>query len=1050
MKKTLALLTVLLLGFPLLAPIAPRRSTSLGAALGQTVPDKPTTVEGRRSALKQVEESAQLSLGNGETLEAARSLTRAGALHLLLNDPQAAIATHRRALELLRQSPNSQLEVDNLTGCANAYLNTPPSKAPNAPDNLALAQSALDHAIKLSKEIHYTVGQAEALLVLSDLQNHSNQATALRTAQEALALWQNQHNQDGIARSYYKMGTYYLAMNSLNEAATSYAQSLALYRELNNTARQAATLISLSFIESRRADWQASIDYLGQAYPMVDELADPIQMGRIASTLGFSFIENGSYEMAVLQYRKALELYEKTQEPIPISSAFIGLGRSYLLSGDLTQAKDSLERALPLVKNSPLGPAPVIELLGRVHLESGDYPAALRDLESALKIYTETRNSREAARVRAWLGRAYERQGQLVQGKLYYKEALETFISQQDRINQSATYYALGKLEMKLRDYDTASAHLRQSIDVTEGMRHRSTSADLMTAFSASVQERYEAYVECLMKQDEIHPTQGFAVKAFETSELGRARTLSEMLVAMQSNLAPGVDPKLAARQKSLQQLLRQRETDRITLLAKAVEPEKLKTLEDEIASLEGEYQKVNETIRSRFPAYDEISRPTAWDLRRIEESVLADDDAVLLEYILGAENSYAWTVSRNEFKSYKLGPQKNVNAAVRRVYELLSNSPDAGNEGELEKAIAALSQLVVAPVAGALNRKRIIVVADGPLNYIPFQLLLDASTNNEPLIAKYEIVNVPSASILGQLRHEKQQRRRGTKMLAAFGDPVFASNYAQFKDANAGEFLATITNLTPKWQHARRDIELEGDRFDPNDIQPLLFSKRELTNLTEIAGPGSLVARGFEASRETLESLDLSQYSILHFATHGVLDTKRPEHSGFFLSMIDATGRPQDGFITMQDVYRLRAPVDLVVLSACRTGLGKDVRGEGLIGLTRGFMYAGASSVVASLWRVDDEATAELMKNFYTNMLVKGMRPAEALRSAQNALRQNPQWQSPHFWAGFILQGEFKEPIRLPDPIGAPRAVQNTVGVALLLLLLAGIAWGLWRRRTI
>ncbi|HKU76688.1 MAG TPA: tetratricopeptide repeat protein, partial [Pyrinomonadaceae bacterium] len=141
MKKTLALLTVLLLGFPLLAPIAPRRSTSLGAALGQTVPDKPTTVEGRRSALKQVEESAQLSLSNGDTLEAARSLTRAGALHLLLNDPQAAIATHLRALELLRQSPNSQLEVDNLTGRANAYLNTPPSKAPNAPDNLALAQS---------------------------------------------------------------------------------------------------------------------------------------------------------------------------------------------------------------------------------------------------------------------------------------------------------------------------------------------------------------------------------------------------------------------------------------------------------------------------------------------------------------------------------------------------------------------------------------------------------------------------------------------------------------------------------------------------------------------------------------------------------------------------------------------------------------------------------------------------------------------------------------------------------------------------------------------
>lgn len=1051
MKKTVALLTVILLGVPLLAPIAPRHPTSLGAAMGQTVPDKPTTVEGRRSALQKFEESARLALNNGETLEAARNLTRAGGLQLLLYDAKAAVASHLQALDLLRQSPNSQLEVDNLIGCADAYLNISPSKDdPNAPDYPALAQSKLDKAIPLSRDIHYTAGEAEALLILSDLQNHSNHATALRTAQQALALWKNENDRDGIARSYYKIGTYYLAQNLVNEADENFAQALALYRELNNTARQAAALISLSFVEFRRADWETCIDYLGQAYPMVDEQAEPMQMGRIASALGASFIENGSPEMAVIQYQRALDLYQKTQDPIAISSAFVGLGRSYLLSGDLQEATNHLEQALELVKKNKLGPALVLELLGRVQIERSEYPAALKNLESALKIYSETGNSKEAARVRAWLGRAYDRQGLLSQGKAYYENALKTFISQQDRVNQSATYYALGKLEMKLRDYDSASAHLRQSIDVTEGMRRGSTSADLMAAFSASVQERYEAYVECLMKQDEKYPTQGFAVKAFETSELGRARTLSEMILAMQSNLAPGVEPKLAAQQKSLQQMLHQKETDRITFLARAVGPEKLKTIEDEIASLEGEYQKVNETIRSRFPAYDEISRPTAWDLRRIEETVLADDDAVLVEYILGAENSYAWTVTRNEFKSYKLGPQKNVNEAVRRVYELLSDSPQTGNEVELEKAIGALSKLVVAPVAGALNKKRIILVADGPLNYIPFQLLLDASTNNEPLIAKYEIVNVPSASILGQLRHEKQQRRRGTKVLAAFGDPVFASNYAQFKDANAGELLATISHLTPKWQHAWRDIELEGDKFDPNSMQPLLFTKRELTNLTEIAGAGSLVARGFDASRETLDSLDLSQYSILHFATHGLLDPKRPEHSGFFLSMVDATGRPQDGFITMRDVYRLRAPVDLVVLSACRTGLGKDVRGEGLIGLTRGFMYAGASSVVASLWKVDDEATAELMKNFYTNMLVKGMRPAEALRSAQNTLRQNPQWQSPHFWAGFILQGEFKESIRLPTPVGAPRAVQNTVGMALLLLLLAGLAWGLWRRRTI
>ena len=193
---------------------------------------------------------------------------------------------------------------------------------------------------------------------------------------------------------------------------------------------------------------------------------------------------------------------------------------------------------------------------------------------------------------------------------------------------------------------------------------------------------------------------------------------------------------------------------------------------------------------------------------------------------------------------------------------------------------------------------------------------------------------------------------------------------------------------------------------------------------------------------------MDLSQYAILHFATHGYLNPGNPELSGFVLSMIDAEGRPQNGFIRTPDVYRLQAPVDLVVLSACRTGLGKDVRGEGLIGLTRGFMYAGASSVVASLWKVDDEATSELMKHFYANMLQKGMRPAEALRVAQNALRQTPDWQAPHFWAGFTLQGEFKQPIRVPTTRAASVMVQRSVGIGLLIVLLIGIAWGYIRRQ--
>src|SRR6185503_97971 len=210
--------------------------------------------------------------------------------------------------------------------------------------------------------------------------------------------------------------------------------------------------------------------------------------------------------------------------------------------------------------------------------------------------------------------------------------------------------------------------------------------------------------------------------------------------------------------------------------------------------------------------------------------------------------------------------------------------------------------------------------------------------------------------------------------------------------------------------RYALRDIELNRDNFDLSAIGQLFFAEREINSLREIATPAAtFTATGFAANRKQLFSMDFSQYAILHFATHGLLDPTRPEHSGILLSTIDDQGKKQEGFITLQDVYTLRAPVDLVVLSACRTGLGREIRGEGLVGLTRGFMYAGATAVVASLWKVDDEATSELMKRFYTEMLQNRKTPDEALRLAQNAIRQNPRWSAPHYWAGFTLQGEYQ-----------------------------------------
>jgi CHAT domain-containing protein len=355
---------------------------------------------------------------------------------------------------------------------------------------------------------------------------------------------------------------------------------------------------------------------------------------------------------------------------------------------------------------------------------------------------------------------------------------------------------------------------------------------------------------------------------------------------------------------------------------------------------------------------------------------------------------------------------------------------------------------MVLSPVAGELSKRRIIIVADGPLHYIPFQVLPTPSAYDEPLVASYEIVTTPSASILGELRREATLRQPA-KLLAAFGDPVFPSNYAQRKETKENGQPAPVLALeNARLKQALRDIELSGDSFDPSAIKPLFYARRELANLRDAASSGgAFVASGFNATRELLLGMDLTQFSILHFATHGLLDPKRPENSGLVLSTVAGDGQEQNGFVSLQDIYGLRAPVDLVVLSACQTALGKDVRGEGLLGLTRGFMYAGASSVVASLWKVEDEATAELMRHFYANLLQKGMTPAAALREAQNSIRQRPEWRAPYYWAGFTLQGEYRQVIRSASATRDSGLYLKIVIGCALVLLACVFLWRLYRK---
>ena len=1022
------LISVFCLALTVYAPQA--QDTDAGDS--QESNDNLTTLAARQQALAELLKSARKLREAKELLKASQLLNRAAHLQLQLYVPEEALLTFKENLKLADQINDPVAKVDALNGIGAAYLHVGKYKEALPP---------LQQAITIAEQNNYVEGRAEALLLLSDCQNYTNHVLPVTTANAALALWQSLGNNRGITRSHLSIGTYQLAQNSLEEAARSNQTALDLSRKGSFKDLEAEALINLAFIEFRKGAWQNETKYLWDAEKLVNAEAEPFKMTQITSSIAEAYIESGLPETGLSKYQEALEYIRKANKPRDEIVIRWGIGRALYFSRKYPEALVTLQEALAdaELQKQPVVMAMCHDFLGRTHDAMNDHASALKHLETALDLYSRAENTMEVARTRALIGQIYEAMGRLEEARKLYQQAMETFDVLSDRVNQSATLFALGRLEMKSGNYDMAESHLRQSIEATENMRRMSTSRDLTAAFSATVHDRYEQYIQCLMRDDHGPSSPSRVVLAFETSESARARSLAELLRITDTNLLSNVDPELSAQERSLRQLLRVKEDERVWLLATKYEKNQLEKLDAELDRLGTEYKNILATINARYPAYEQITQPRSWDLSRIQEEVIADDDTVLLEYFLGSEKSYVWVVTRTGITNHELPSEVVISNKVQSLYELLREPAKPEGKPKLDQATQELAQMILSPVADQLNKQRIIVAADGALNYIPFQMLPATPSNPEPLVARHEIINAPSASILGELRKEAGRRGVRSKALAAFGNPIFAAQNGQpQKNEQPGK---------EQLKNAVRNIELKGDTLDLSTVGPLFYSAREIANLRDVVSEDqTFAATEYEATRDQLLSMDLTQFAILHFATHGLLDPKRPENSGLLLSTINREGKPLEGFVGLQDVYSLRAPVDLVVLSACQTGLGKDIRGEGLVGLTRGFMYAGATSVVASLWKVQDEATAELMKRFYTEMLKNGMTPAAALRSAQNSIRQIPDWSAPHYWAGFTLQGEYRYVVNSSRGWQVYQVVL-IVGIPLFLLA-AGVYWHRYRAR--
>jgi CHAT domain-containing protein len=561
----------------------------------------------------------------------------------------------------------------------------------------------------------------------------------------------------------------------------------------------------------------------------------------------------------------------------------------------------------------------------------------------------------------------------------------------------------------------------------------------------------------------------GYNLQAFQISERSRARSLLDLLSESQVDIRTGVAPNLLERERSLRQMLADKAEHQVKLLnTKATEEQKLE-VEKALNSLTAEYQQVQAQIRAQSPAYAALTQPSPLSLTEVQRRVL-DDKSLLLQYSLGEKRSYLWAITPTTVNSYELPAEKEIESAALRVYDLLTARQHQSQEtikqyqtrvvqadAEYASAVRALSQMLLGPVAGELAEKRLVIVPDGALQYIPFAALFEpesiarsvvaqthlatGNATEQPLIVRHELVSLPSASTLAILRQETEKRAPLRRAIAILADPVFEANDSRLRNtrnkqlktqsvgktktalasqrSSAKVLLSSSSGLPETPLKAGKAVGeesynldtrvLRGVRRERGNLARLLFSRKEAVSIAAQAPGGqTLLAMDFEANLRQASNEQLSQYRYVHFATHGILNENYPELSGIVLSLVDESGNSQDGFLGLSEIYNLHLPAEMVVLSACQTALGKKIKGEGLIGLTRGFMYAGAKRVMASLWSVEDRATAELMERMYTKVFKDREQPAAALRKAQLEILTQKEWHVPYYWAGFVLQGEW------------------------------------------
>ncbi len=879
--------------------------------------------------------------------------------------------------------------------------------------------------------------------------------------------------------------------DSLTQGVEKFSQAIGMWQSLRDRYEEAVATYGRGLCYRDLGDYYNAIRDFRKSASQMETLEDRNGEAIAQSALGWAYLYVGENGQARDYFLLALQTYQSLGNLRSQGISLSGLGWTYALSSEPEQALEQFQKSLELRRTveDRHGEILTLSAIGITYNRLGRQDVALDYLRQSLQLSPKVGNLQVKANPLSKLGWVHLTSHRLAEARDYLEQALRICRSSGDRAGEADALYPLARVEMEQGYLEQARRHIEASLEIIESLRWRNNSLQLRSAYLSLAQDHYQLCVEVLMRMHREDPAAGYAAAALRVSERARARSLLDALAESQIDVRGEVDPRLIAEERRLQRNLNDLSVAQLRVPKDKYQAAMSSSIEANIKATINQLEETHAQIKTSNPRYAALTQPQPVNLEQIQRGLL-DNNTLLLEYALGDERSYLFMVSPSSLQTFTLPPRAEIEAQARRVYNLLSSRASsardetpqqrderiASAEAELPRQAAELSRMILAPAAAQLGRKRLLVVAQGAMQLIPFAALPEPGTeirsdgeaagrregeteprkdeetagqrdgkapgrkdmppvppslrpsvalpphlSYTPLLVNHEVVNLPSASTLAALRQETARRRPAPKAIALLADPIFEKSDARLKLANSQtqhEHLSSPVQTSPaqtassqRPQELMRAIKAFGEPNDELTFPRLTSTGWEAEQIAKMSPAGQVFkALSFDANLQTATSGKLSDYRIVHFASHGFIHATHPDLSGVVLSLIDRNGKDQDGFLRLHEIYNLKLSADLVSLSACRTGIGKEVKGEGLMSLTRGFMYAGAPRVLVSAWEVQDRSSAMLMVKFYRRLLgPKRLSASAALRDAQLEMWRDKKFTAPYFWAGFTLHGEWK-----------------------------------------